>query len=198
MSTDTTVHPPNAEVTASNSTENVDRIREILFGSQMREYAQHFLQLEERLVRETAELKAELSRRLEFSEAHGQRLVDSLADRINTERDKRTESVERIARGLNDSVRLLDRRLRQSDEQVAKDIRELGQLMVDRHRSLSDQLMQSIAMSNEVQNRRLEEIRTSAIDRLTLSDLLSELSLRLRGEFRIPSERDSIDASRDK
>ena len=65
MIAETAVPPPGDQAAAPNPAENVDRIREILFGSRMREYAQQFLQMEDRLARETAELKAEFGRRME-------------------------------------------------------------------------------------------------------------------------------------
>ena len=40
--------------------------------------------------------------------------------------------------------RALERRLAQFDEQVSKDLRELRQLILERHRSLSDELTQSV------------------------------------------------------
>jgi hypothetical protein len=192
------VQPPGGPPATPNPAENVDRIREILFGEQMREYAQRFHQLEERLVRETGELKAELCRRLESSEAHGQRQAESLTDRLNAERTERAESVERVAREVNDFVRLLDRRLRQADEQVAKDLRELSQMLLDRHRSLSDQLTQSVNAAGATHGRRLEELRARSIDRFTLADLLAEFALRLRGEFRVPGEGDGSHAGADR
>jgi DNA anti-recombination protein RmuC len=192
------VESPGGQTITPNPAENVDRIREILFGPQMREYAQRFLQIEERLSHETGELKAEIGRRLESTEAHSQQQSDSLADRLNTERTERAETVERIFREISDSFRLLDRRLRQADEQVSKDLRELSQLVLDRHRSLSDQLTQSLNNAGALHNRRLDELRATVIDRFTLADLLAEFALRLRGEFRIPGEKDSPHAGADR
>ena len=191
------VQPPGGQATP-NPTENVDRIREILFGAQMREYAQRFLQMEERLARETGDLKAEFTRRMESCESHHQQQSESLAGRLHAERTERTESVERVAREITDSVRLLDRRIRQADEQATKDLRELGELLLDRHRSLSDQLAQSIATAGAAHTRRVEELRASLVDRFTLADMLSEFALRLRGEFRITGEGDSTNAGVDR
>src|SRR5260370_21342581 len=97
MIAETAVPPPGDQTTTPNPAENVDRIREILFGSRMREYSQRFLEMEERLVRETAELKAEFGRRVESLEARSLQELDSLADRLVTERSDRAESEGRIS-----------------------------------------------------------------------------------------------------
>src|SRR5215831_11226874 len=190
--------PPNDQSTTLNPSENVDRIREILFGSRIREYAQRFLQMEERIARETAELKAEICRWIQLLEAQSRQELESLADRLNTERGERADAEERIRRELNDSVILLDRRLRQSEERGDKDIRELGQLALDRHKNLSDELRQSLAAAGTQHGRRLEELRAGAVDRLALADLFAEFSLRIRGEFRLPGEGNVTDAGADR
>lgn len=195
MIAETDVHPPGA---APDTGENVERIRDILFGSQMREYAQRFVHLEERLTQETTELKAEFDRRQLSSESHSRQQSDSLADRLNVERSERAESVDRIARELSDSVRLLDRRLRQTDEQIAKELRELSQSMLDRHRGLSEEVTQALGSMGELHSRRLEELRASAADRFALADLFAEFALRLRGELRVAAEKGSPDAGADK
>jgi hypothetical protein len=177
--------------------ENVDRIREILFGSQMREYAQRFGQIEERLMRETGELRAEVRRRLDSLEAYARQEVGALADRLNTERSERAESAERTSREFGDSLRSLERRLLQSDEQVSKDLRELRQLTLERHKSLSEELTQSIAVAGSLLDRRLDELRASAVDRFAFANLLAELALRLWGESLIPGNGDSSDAGAD-
>ena len=175
-------------------TENVDRIREILFGSQMREYGQRFGHLEERLLRETSELKTEVRRRLDSLEAYTRQEVEALSDRFKTERDERTQTVDRVSREASDATRALERRLIQSDEQVLKDLRELRQLMLERHRTLSDELTQCVGKSEMLQNRRLEELRANAVDRIALASLLAEVALRIRGESLVPRVEDTLSA----
>jgi hypothetical protein len=184
---------PGSQISTPGPSENVDRIREILFGSQMREYGQRFAQMEERFLRETGELKAEVRRRLDSLEAYTRQEVESLADRLKTERSERAESADRISREFTESVKALEKRLLQSDEQVSKDLRELRQSTLDRQRSLSDEFTQAIASTETLQNRRLEELRASAVDRFALANFLTEVALRLRGEFRVPGVEDPSD-----
>ncbi|MEO5721011.1 MAG: hypothetical protein ABIR71_06025, partial [Chthoniobacterales bacterium] len=75
----------NAEQTngaAVDESQNVDRIRDILFGSQMRDYDGRFQRVEERLVREAAELRGDLQKRLEALEAYMKGEVESLTHRL--------------------------------------------------------------------------------------------------------------------
>jgi hypothetical protein len=197
MIAETAVPPPGEQTTTPGPADNVDRIREILFGSHMREYTQRFLRIEERLAGETAELKAEICRRLESLDAHRRQEMDALTDRLNTERWERCESAERFARELNDTRESLNQRLRQAGEEMAKDVRDLRQLALDRHRSLSDELKQYVNTADALQGRRLEELRSSSLNRFALADLLAELALRIRGEFPISGDGTATDASID-
>ncbi|MDB6154653.1 MAG: hypothetical protein JWL90_3106, partial [Chthoniobacteraceae bacterium] len=61
---------------------NVDRIRNILFGSQMRDYDGRFQRLEEKLVRDAAELRVDLQKRIEGLEEFIKSEVESLATRL--------------------------------------------------------------------------------------------------------------------
>jgi DNA anti-recombination protein RmuC len=176
------------------ASENVDRIREILFGSQMREYGQRFARLEERLLRETGELKTELRRRLDSLEAYTRQEVEALSDRLRTERNERLERMDRMARDAGDSTRALEKRVAQTDEQVSKDLREVRQSLLDRHRALSDELTQCVGKLEELQNRRLEELRGNAVDRAALGDLLREMALRIRGESLVSGVEDAVSA----
>ena len=178
----------------SSPTQNVDRIREIIFGTQMRDYDQRFAQLEERLLRETSELKGEVRRRLDSLEAYTRQEVESLSDRQKTERSERRESLERIARDLSEATRGLESRMVQTDEQVSKDLREVRQLVMDRHRTLAEELTQCVGRAEVLQNRRLEELRADTMDRLALANLLTEVALRIRGEFRVPGAEDTPNA----
>ncbi len=172
---------------------NVDRIREILFGTQMREYGERFQHIEERLSRETETLKAEVRRRLDSLEAYARQEAEASADRLKTERSERTASVDRVSRDAADSLRTLEKRVTQLDEQISKDLRELRQSVIDRQQRLLDELTHSAKAVEELHNRRLEDLRASAVDRLTFSNLLTELSLRIRGELCLPGVEDSRD-----
>ena len=65
---------------------SVDKIRDIIFGSQIKNYEARFLRLEENLNRETAELKETMRRRFESIEAFFKSESEALAARLRSER----------------------------------------------------------------------------------------------------------------
>ena len=153
------------------SAESVDRIREILFGAQMREYGQRFGRIEERVGQETAELKAEVRRRLDSLEAFTRQESNGLAERLRTECSERHES----------------------GDQLSKDLRELRKLTLDRLKSLLDDFTQQMRTVEDLQNRHLRELRANTIDRLAFATFLSEMALRIRNELGVTGFGDASD-----
>jgi hypothetical protein len=171
--------------------ESVERIREILFGPQIHEYGQRFTRIEERLSNEGAELKAEVRRRLDSLEAYARQEVDGLGERVRTERGERSEALNRLSQTLADSVKSLERRLMDSDERMSSGLRELRQSTFDRIKGIVDDLAGQIAALEGSQNRQIEELRGRSLDRFALAGLLTELALRLRGEFALTGLKES-------
>jgi len=176
---------PSGEGPGSTSVaaESVERIREILFGPHLREYGERFTRFAERVSQETAELKAEMRRRLDSVEAYSRQEVNDLEERLRTERGERTESANRLSHTLADSVKSLERRLAESDERTSNVLRELRQSTFDRFKGALDELTEQISTMESSQNRHIEELRGRSIDRFAFAGLLTELALRLRGEF---------------
>lgn len=52
---------------------SLDKVRDILFGNQMRDVERRFARLEERLVKDTADLKDDVKKRLDTLEAYMRR-----------------------------------------------------------------------------------------------------------------------------
>ena len=69
---------------------NIDKIRDILFGSNMRDYEQRFARLEEALKKESSDLRETTRRHLETLESFVHKELAALEARLNTERDERS------------------------------------------------------------------------------------------------------------
>ena len=65
----------------------VDKIRDLLLGTQIRNYDQRFARLEDTLAREAAEMKESVRRRFESLEAAFKKETETLAARLKSERE---------------------------------------------------------------------------------------------------------------
>src|SRR3954466_6486844 len=81
---------------------NVDKIRDILFGSQMRDYESRFARLEETLIKETLEIRETNRRRFDQLESYIRKEFETVQTRIKSERDERSDTAAQQSRELKD------------------------------------------------------------------------------------------------
>ena len=153
--------PPKNEMAGSG---NLDKVRDILFGNQMRDIDRRLGRLEERLIKETNEVKADLNNRLDAFNSYVRHEAESLAGRIDAEHRDR--------QGV--------------DEQLSKEQRELRQQLLDQHRRLSDDLRRKVEEVLAALARETGELRSDKADRAMLASLLNEMAMRLTNELTLP------------
>jgi hypothetical protein len=105
---------------------NVDKIRDILFGSQMRDYETRFARLEETVIKETTEIRESSRRRFDQLEQYIKREFEALEERFKAEREVRSDS------GLD------SRELRNLAEQMQKRLDEISTSVEELRRDKTD------------------------------------------------------------
>jgi hypothetical protein len=165
---------------------NLDKIREILFGAQMRTHEKRIARLEERLLKETTDLKDEIKKRFDSLEVYIKKEIDSLTDRVKVEERERAEAVRELSQEFRESSRSLDKRIVQLDDQTTRNYRELSQTILDKSKNLSDELRQRCEELSLALDREAQELRSDKTDRTALAALFTEVAMRLNNEFKIP------------
>jgi hypothetical protein len=176
----------NQENGALDESGNVDRIRNILFGSQMRDYDGRFHKLEEQLAREAAELRTDLQRQLQALEAFMKGEVESMTNRVKTEQSERGQSVERLAHELAETAKGLELRISNLDSQAAKDIRDLREQLLEQSKALSAEMKEKHDQMKGQLDHEAAQIRDAMTGREALAEMLTEVAMRLKNEFRVP------------
>jgi hypothetical protein len=170
---------------------SIDKVRDILFGSHLREFERRFARLEERLVKETSDLKEEVKVRLEALETYAKKETESLADQIKAEHDDRIDSHGNVSRELKETAKSLERRTTSLDEQLSKSQRDLRQQMLDQHQRLSEDIRKKMEDVLATLAREAQELRADKADRATIASLLTEMAMRLTDEFHLPGGEDA-------
>lgn len=164
----------------------VDRIRDILFGSQMRDYDGRFQRLDERLTREATDARAETQKRLEALESFLKGALESLANRLNSEQAERGNAVEKMARDLAETARSLELATKNLGEHADREFHALRQQLLDQSKALGDEIREKHGQVKADLDREAEQIRGAMTGRESLAEMLSEVALRLKNEFRVP------------
>ena len=164
----------------------VDRIRDILFGSQMRDYDGRFQRLEEHLAQEAAAIRTDVQKRLETLERFMKGELESMTNRANAEQSERSSAIEKLGRDLGETAKTLESRIKGLDEQTAGETRAVRQQLLDQAKALSDEIRQRHDEMKSGLAREGEQIRGAMTGREALAEMLSEVSLRLKNEFKMP------------
>lgn len=165
---------------------NVDKIREILFGGQMRDYEQRFADLETRVTKNIELISNNFEKRMDRLDTFSKRELDKLSQQVKDERKARREEGKQGSKELKDLAQQLESWCAELEEQIGSETHELRGLLQEQGEELSgmvhdthDQLSKSMA----------EETRSLADGKLAREDLaalLTEVALRLKKDFKLP------------
>lgn len=165
---------------------NIDKVRDILFGGQMRDYERRFQKLEERLLQETSELKDEVRKRLAALESFTKQEAASLADRIRNEQEERTDATKDLAREARENMKAFEKKAGALDDALGKAQRELRQQLLELQQRMHDEMRQKVDEVLARLTQESNELRNDKTDRAALASLLTEMALRLTNELSIP------------
>jgi DNA anti-recombination protein RmuC len=165
---------------------NVDKIRDILFGSQMRDYEARFNALEQTLLKETSEIRETSRRRFDQLENYIKSEFEAIQTRLKAERDDRTDMASQHSREQKELSESFSRRLRDLDDRSAGVERDLRSQLLRISQDLGDELRTGHNDITSVFEKRVQELRHAKTDRASLAALFTEVALRLNNQFEIP------------
>jgi len=167
---------------------NIDQIRDIIFGAQMRDYDRRFAQLEERLLKDSADLRDELGRRYASLEEYIRREMEALGERLSGEQRARTGQFQDLGNAVEQLNRSADRRFTELGEEQAKSQRELRSDLSRQGSSLGEELQRRTTELSNALKREAAELHTRKVDRAALGALFAEVAGRLAEELRRPND----------
>jgi hypothetical protein len=166
--------------------QNIDKVRDILFGSQVRDFERRFAKLEERFNDQLTETREETQKKLNELEEFVNREVSSLTERITTEQHSRQDDVKKLSGELQDTSHDFDKKLTNMDEQTAKNESELRQKILEQSKSFSEELKKRQEDILARLNREASELREDKADRIAIAEIFTEMAMRLTGDLKLP------------
>jgi hypothetical protein len=162
--------------------ENLDKVRDILFGSQLRDNERRFGRLEEQVAKETGEVRDEVRKRLESLEAFVRKEVQSIIDRVKNEQSQRTESLRELAQELKETVKSFQQRATELQDQSTETHREIRQEIQVQGKSLRDELSAARLEAVAQMQQSADELQSQKLDKAAMIDLFTEMAGRLSAE----------------
>lgn len=171
---------PSAEPV--ETTGNLDKVRDILFGAQLREVEKKLQRLEEKLHKELSDLREDVRRRSDAQEQKVKLELDALSDRLRSEREGRDDAVLGVHNALKDHATATQKRHAQIDEQIGRAQRDLRQQIADHSSTLAEEIRRRSEELVGLLSKSVSELREEKTDKRALVALFGELALRLNGD----------------
>lgn len=162
--------------------ESLDKVRDILFGSQMRTVESRLQSLEERLRREQDAIRADLEKQAGELDQLIRSEAQTLGERLAAERAKRTEELKSLASDIKESIRNLEKRHAKLEEVTS--IADAGlrdQLLAQSRAAATELATLGERLTGELSQSH-QELKSTKTDRVALAELLSELANRIGGD----------------
>jgi hypothetical protein len=165
---------------------NLEKVRDLLFGGQLRDFEKRFSRLEERVGKVATELRDELKKSLTSLETYVKKEIESLNERVQTESNERSGTVKTLSLELKALSDFSWQKLNQLDEQTTKNLRELRIQLLDQTKVLSEEMRQKHAELSAAIDQTAKELHENKNDRAALAALFTEVALRLNSELHLP------------
>lgn len=159
---------------ADTETGNLDQIRDILFGAQVRQYDEQFLQLESQFNEEMKQMRREMVEQFADIKKMLEQSNFDMTERLNAEIKQRVDSQSELSNTLQETSKALQSRIDQGEQ----DIKALMEEKLSGLRKDMDEQHQAGVASTE---RMIAELKSKKANREDLSILFTEIASRLSG-----------------
>lgn len=168
--------PAVAEITETGS---VDKIRDILFGNQMRDFDRRFSQMEDRLVKATLDLRDETQKRMEALEHFFKKELESLKQRIKAESEERADGDGRLNDELKKTASGLKKAISHVEDQLSESATELRQQILEQSKSLTAEIQSKSDQASKSLHSSTSALDEAKIDRSALAEYFIEMAMHL-------------------
>ncbi len=160
---------------AATGGESIEKVREILFGSQVRHIEKRFSVLEDRLRKEVGALTAEISKRFDSLETFVKKEVASLGEQFKMEQNLRAKSVKELSRRLDNT----DKDLADLEDKSTAAQRELRQQILEQSKTLRDEARKGHKDLSTALDKATGQLRVDKTNRSDLAALLVDMAMSL-------------------
>jgi hypothetical protein len=169
---------------------SLDKVRDILFGGQMRDLDRRFARVEDRLAKEAAALEEDMRKRLAALEGFARSETEALAQRISAEYDARSEAHADLLRQMQERYAEFEKKTGLINDQLARAQRELRQQILETHQRLADEIREKVDDVLARLRQEADDLRGDKADRTTLAALFTEMAMRLTHQPPARSDRE--------
>ena len=172
--------PGEGELASQTEDASLDKVRDILFGAQSREFEKRFSLLENRLLEESRALRQELIRSFDDLKAHMNQEVQGLIKQLHQEQGQRATNIQEVGQVVKTVESQLSQRVAELTQQASNQFQALGSDLQEQKAVLMEQHQQAIDRIEAQHRQAVKELQSEKTDRAALAEMLMEVALRLK------------------
>ena len=175
--------PPN-----DAAPESLDKVRDILFGGQMRAVESRLQGLEERIMREQSAMRTDFAKQLADLDASAKRDSQTLGERLAAERTKRTEELKTLSAEIKEILRSLEKRHVKLEELTGLADAEIRDQILQQSRAITAEIERLSQRVTTDLNREVASLRNDKTDVSAIVSVFNDMATRLAGDSRPPAK----------
>ncbi len=153
----------------------VEQIRDLLFGTHIRDYESRFARLEDTLAREVADIRDMVRRRMDAMESSFKRETDGLTVRLQAEENARRDLAKDSSRELKAATDALSNKITELENSTSKADAEIREKQAADSSKMHDDLRRIHDELTSLLNEQAGQLRRNKVDRMMLGSLLNDV-----------------------
>ncbi len=170
----------NSEIGGKPEEGNLEKVRDILFGAQSREFEHRFATLESQLREESTALRAEVSHSLKDLKHYLNTEMKRVSEQFQKEQTARTSEVSDVRSVIKQLGKTLEERLSGLDSKASQQFSTIEVNLTQQKQELSENYSEKYVQLQAQVDQGFQELKADKTDRVVLSEMLMDLAQRLK------------------
>ena len=171
--------------TESQTGESLHKVRDLLFGEQVRDFEVRFSELEKRLESGMQRLQQHFERSTDLIENHIKSETERIDNRLNQENKDRNEADQHLQRTMESKFGVLS-------EQLTKAEQRFGEQLMTQIKAVHDEISARNAELAEQLKSAVDTLQKTKTSRQLLASILAESALRIDDQLDVAKELTNI------
>ena len=170
---------PFGTAPADSPPESLDKVRDILFGGQMRSIEARIQELDDRIQREQDWLLARFEQPLAELESSLRAEIQYLNERLSAERAQHADDLHALKAELKEAIRNISSRQHRLEEAVTEASAGLHDLLLEHNAAMTTEIDRLSQLLTGKLQPEIDRLRTDKLDVTAITDLFSDMVGRL-------------------
>lgn len=169
----------NGAIDETAEADNVDKIRDILFGNQMRDVDKRFASLEKSLTNDLAAMRNENALQIESLKTYIESEIEILGSKLSGEEKSRIEDVDDLDGRVKQQAKQIDKKIADVVKSLDKTSRDTNQKILKQTQDFGNELTKQISETRDRMDDQREALSAAKVDKQVLSEVLNALALQI-------------------